>query len=72
MIAVSMCHACDVAVFGCLVAMYFIPRERCLVEGGRVHSMVWVVSLIMLMYFFCTYQNQSMLVLYDTICPFCS
>ena len=52
MIAVSVCHACDVAVFGCLVAMYFTPRERCLVEGGRVHSMVWVVSLIMLMYVF--------------------
>ena len=50
MIAVSVCHACDVAVFGCLVAMYFIPRERCLVEGGRVHSMVWVVSLIMLIF----------------------
>ena len=47
MISVSVCHACDVAVFGCLVAMYFIPRERCLVEGGRVHTTPWVVSLIM-------------------------
>ena len=72
MSTVFVCHACDVAVFGCLGAMYFIPRERCLVESGRVHSTPWIVSLIMLVYFFCRYQNQSMLVLYDTICPFCS
>ena len=51
MIAVSVCHACDAAVYGCLVAMYFIPRERCWLEGGCVHSAPRVISLIMLMSF---------------------
>ena len=71
MIAVCVCHVCDAAVYGCLVAMYFIPRERYWLERGCVHSTPWVVSLIMLV-FFCTYQNQSMLVLYGTVSPFCS
>ena len=67
MIAVCVYHVCDVAVFGCVVAMYFIPREMCLVEGGHVfytwrerywleggcvHTTPWVVSLIMFMFFF--------------------
>ena len=69
MIAVCVCHASDVAVFGCLVSMYFIPRERCWLEGGRVHSTPQIVSLIMLVSF-CTYKNQSMLVLNDTVSPF--
>ena len=67
--------------------MYFIPRERCLVEGGHVFHTSgevfgggWPCTFYGLgcepyhahVFFFCTYQNQSMLVLYDTICPFCS
>ena len=52
MIAVSVCHTCDAAVYGCLVVMYFIPRERCWLEGGCVHSTPRVISLVMLMSFF--------------------
>ena len=69
MIAVCACLASDAAVFGCLVAMYFIPRERCWLEGGHVHSAPQIVSLIMLVSF-CTYENQSMLVLNDTVSLF--
>ena len=51
-LCLSMIAVCDAAVFGCLVAIYFIPRERCWLEGGCVHSTPWVVSLIKLVFFF--------------------